>query len=251
MTHIERLAGFLRETRRLLVFTGAGVSTGSGIPDYRGPRGVWQTRRPVYFQDFVTSDSARVEYWDFKLETWPVLRDARPTPTHRALADWERAGRLGMLVTQNIDGLHAAAGTSQARLVELHGTDRFIECLSCRARVGPDPVFAAFRESHAPPRCTCGGWLKPATISFGQSLREDDLARAFAAAGEADAVLALGSTLSVTPAALVPLEAAGRGRPYAIVNQGPTEHDDMPLVTLRLDGNLDDIVPEAVRRALA
>lgn len=251
MTHIERLAGFLRETRRLLVFTGAGVSTGSGIPDYRGPRGVWQTRRPVYFQDFVTSDSARVEYWDFKLETWPVLRDARPTPTHRALADWERAGRLGMLVTQNIDGLHAAAGTSPERLVELHGTDRFIECLSCHERFDPDPVFAAFGESHAPPRCACGGWLKPATISFGQSLREDDLARAFGAAGQADAVLALGSTLSVTPAAMVPLEAAGRGRPYAIVNQGPTEHDDMPLVTLRLDGNLDDIVPEAVRRALA
>jgi len=245
------LVQLLRRAQRILVFTGAGVSTGSGIPDFRGPGGVWTRRRPVYFEAFLAAEAARVEHWDYKLEGWAAFRDARPNATHYALVDLERAGKLLLLVTQNIDGLHSLAGTSAERLVEIHGTNRLVECLSCGRRSDPAPHFEFFRTTRRCPRCACGGWLKPATISFGQPLRPEDLARAEAAAQRADLVLALGSTLSVHPAADVPLRAARRGAPYVIVNRGPTEHDALPQVTLRLEGDVAELLVPAVRAALA
>jgi len=154
-------------------------------------------------------------------------------------------------VTQNVDGLHRRAGTSPERLVELHGTDLLVECQRCHATSDPAPHFAGFRTTRRSPSCECGGLLKPATISFGQSLRAEDLARASAAAVNADLVLALGSTLSVYPAASIPLIAAERGTPYVIVNRGPSEHDDHPSVTLRLDGDVTVIVPPAVDAAIS
>jgi len=250
MTLRMELTDLLGSARRILVFTGAGVSTASGIPDFRGPNGVWKRRRPVYFDEFLTSDAARIEYWDFKLEGWPILSRARPNAVHDAVAALEQAGRIAAVVTQNVDGLHRLAGTSPELLVELHGTDRFVACLRCSARSDPAPHFEQFNATRVPPRCECGGLLKPATISFGQSLNERDLERAAAAARRADLVLALGSTLSVYPAASVPLLAAGRGIPYVIVNQGPTEHDDRPEVTLRLDGDVTAVVPPAIQAAL-
>src|SRR6266480_2066426 len=119
---VSALADYLRASRRIMIFTGAGISTGSGIPDFRGPKGVWKRRQPVYYQDFMSSEPARIEHWDFKLEGWPAFRDARPNVTHEAIASLERIGKLLTLVTQNVDGLHARAGTSAKRLVELHGT---------------------------------------------------------------------------------------------------------------------------------
>jgi NAD-dependent deacetylase len=235
----------------MLVVTGAGVSTASGIPDFRGPNGVWTRRRPVYYDDFVSSDAARIEYWDFKLETWSIYQRARPNPVHLAIVDLERAGKIRAVVTQNVDGLHRRAGTSLGVLVELHGTDLLVECQRCHATSDPAPHFDAFKTTRRPPRCACGGVLKPATISFGQSLRPADLERAAAAAAQSDLVIALGSTLSVCPAASIPLLAAERGVPYVIVNRGDTEHDGHPSVTLRLDGDLTAIVPAAVRAALA
>ncbi len=245
------LADLLAGAGRILVFTGAGISTSSGIPDYRGPDGVWKTRRPTSYQDFLASEAARVEYWDFKLESWERIRDAEPNAAHRAVVDLERAEKLLLAVTQNVDGLHAKAGTSPERLVEIHGTDRAVACLSCGARSDPEPHFEAFRRTRRPPRCSCGGLLKPATVSFGQNLAEEDLARAFAAAEEADLVVSLGSTLAVQPAASIPLAAARRGVPYAIVNRGVTDHDLLPFVTLRIDGDVTEVFPRAVARALA
>lgn len=243
-----RLVELLGEARAILVFTGAGVSTGSGIPDFRGPGGVWSRRQPVYYQEFLASEASRIEHWDFKLEGWAAFRDARPNAAHRAIARLERAGRLRLLVTQNIDGLHARAGTTPERLVEIHGTNLEVECLGCGARSDPEPVFDEFARTRRPPVCEgCGGHLKPATISFGQSLREEDLVRASRGALEADLVLALGSTLSVHPAASVPLEAARMGVPYVIINRGETEHDSLhSLVTLRLEGDVVEILPPAV-----
>lgn len=246
----EQLVELLRQSSRILAFTGAGVSTGSGIPDFRGPTGLWQRRRPVYYQDFMTSEAARIEHWDYKLEGWAAFRDAQPNATQHALVRLERAGKLLLLVTQNIDGLHSKAGTSPDRLVELHGTNSLVECQTCHRRVEPGPCFEAFRQTRRPPRCECGGFLKPATISFGQSLHEADLRRATAAAREADLVLALGSTLSVYPAAEIPLIAARRGVPYVIVNRGPTEHDGLPMVTIRIEDDVAAIVPPAVDAAL-
>jgi NAD-dependent deacetylase len=247
----DSLATLIRRHDRILVFTGAGISTGSGIPDFRGPDGVWKTRTPVYYQDFMTSEAARIEHWDYKLEGWEAFRDAKPNAAHRAVVRLERAGKLRMAVTQNIDGLHSVAGTSRDRLVEVHGTNRLVECQSCRAVSDPEPHYRFFREHRTPPLCACGGFLKPATISFGQALREDDLAEAMEAAAEADLAIALGTSLSVNPAASIPLSAARRGVPYVIINRGVTDHDDLPWVTLRLEGDVVDLFPPAVDAALS
>jgi NAD-dependent deacetylase len=247
----SKLAQLLRRSNKALIFTGAGVSTGSGIPDFRGPEGVWKRRKPVYYHDFMRSEASRNEHWDFKLEGWQGFRDAQPNPTHRAIVDLERAGKLQAVVTQNIDGLHSRAGTSSALLVELHGTNLEVECQSCGSRSDPEPHFEFFRKFRKCPVCACGGYLKPATISFGQNLRNEDLERAHEAALNADLVAALGSTLSVNPAAAIPLIAANRGVPYVIINRGPTDHDGLEEVTLRLEGDVSEVFPPAVRLALA
>lgn len=249
-TASRTLAEVLRRAHDILVFTGAGISTGSGIPDFRGPEGVWKRRQPVYYHDFMRSEEARVEHWEYKLEGWPTFRNARPNATHRAIVRLERAGKLLMLVTQNIDGLHSRAGTSAGKLVELHGTNSLVECQSCGKLTDPEPHFEYFRKTRKPPVCDCGGFLKPATISFGQNLRSDALERAQNAAMQADLVVALGSTLSVYPAANIPLLAAERGAPYIIINRGPTEHDDRPQVTLRLEGDVAELFAPAVEEAL-
>jgi NAD-dependent deacetylase len=233
-----------------LIVSGAGVSTASGIPDFRGPGGVWSRRRPVYYDEFLASEAARVEYWDYKLETWDIYQRAQPNALHHAVAALERTGKVVAVVTQNVDGLHRRAGTSPQLLVEVHGTDLLVECQQCHEISEPAPHFASFRMTKRAPRCACGGLLKSATISFGQSLRTEDLERATAAAIDADLVLALGSTLSVYPAASIPLVAAEHGARYVIVNRGPTAHDDHPSVTLRLEGDVTEIVPAAVDAAL-
>lgn len=247
---VALLTRLLRDASAVLLFTGAGISTASGIPDYRGPSGVWKTRRPVYYADFMSNREARVRYWQQKLEDREAFGAARPNAVHTAVARLDGAGRLLLLVTQNIDGLDTDAGTARERLVEVHGTNRLVECQGCAARTDPAPHFEAFRSSGEPPMCECGGFLKPATISFGQQLRSEDIGRAFAAAEACDLVVALGSTLSVTPAANVPLVAADRGVPYAIVNRGPTDHDRLPFVTLRVEGDVSAVFPAAVEAAL-
>ena len=244
------LTDYLRDSRKALIFTGAGISTGSGIPDFRGPQGVWTRRQPVYFQEFMTSEAARIEHWDYKLEGRDAFRDARPNAVHNAIVRLERAGKLCAVVTQNIDGLHSLAGTSAECLVELHGTNALVECQTCHHREDPEPHFEFFRRNRRPPLCDCGGFLKPATISFGQNLDARELERAQHFAMEADLVVALGSTLSVYPAASFPLIAAKRGVPYIIVNRGATDHDHEGCVTIRLEGEVGEIFPSAVDAAL-
>lgn len=246
-----RLVDLLERSEHALIFCGAGVSTASGIPDFRGPNGVWNRRRPVYYDEFLASEDARIEYWDFKLETWAFYERAQPNAVHHAITALERAGKVAAVVTQNIDGLHRRAGTSPDVLVEVHGTDLIVECMTCHETSDPAPHLAYFKETRRPPYCACGGALKPATISFGQPLRMRDMERAAAAARQADLVLALGSTLSVYPAASIPLMAAERGTPYVIINQGATEQDDHPSVTLRLEGDVTAIIPPAVDEALS
>jgi NAD-dependent deacetylase len=246
----ERLIELLHAGKSILLFTGAGISTGSGISDFRGPEGIWKKRQPVYYHDFMRSEDARVEHWDYKLETWPSFLKARPNATHQAIVRLERASKVRAVVTQNIDGLHARAGTSADKLVELHGTNGFVECQSCGKRSDPAPHFQQFEKTRHPPLCECGGFLKPATISFGQNLRNEDLERAEEAAKAADLVVALGSTLSVHPAANIPLLAAASGVPYVIINRGPTEHDHLPDVILRIEGDVNEIFPPAVAAAL-
>jgi NAD-dependent deacetylase len=153
-------------------------------------------------------------------------------------------GRLGAVVTQNIDGLHQDAGSSPDKVIEMHGTNRWVDCLDCGERNAPAPIMELFRASGAPPACECGGWLKPATISFGQSLRPEVLNRAAEEAAAADLALSLGSTLSVNPAASMPLITARGGSPYVVVNRGPTEHDT--IADLRIEGDVGEVLPAAV-----
>jgi len=248
--HTTVLSNYLCTAKNALIFTGAGISTSSGIPDFRGPQGVWTRRQPVYFHDFISSEAARIEHWDYKLEGWDAFRSARPNVVHHAIVALERAGKVRAVVTQNIDGLHRLAGTSAELLVELHGTNALVECQTCHWQDDPAPHFEFFRLNRRPPLCHCGGFLKPATISFGQSLDPRELERASKAAMEADLVVALGSTLSVYPAASFPLVAAQRGISYIIINRGATDHDHQPCVTLRLEGEVSDIFPAAVDSAL-
>lgn len=244
------LATYISNTSRIYIFTGAGISTDSGIPDFRGPKGVWKERQPVYYHDFMSKETSRIDYWDYKLDWWENNRNAQPNDTHKAIAELEKAGKVLMVVTQNIDGLHRLAGTSEDRIIEVHGTNWAVECQTCMERTEPGRHFEAFKKNGKAPVCRCGGYLKPATISFGQNLREKDMEQAHQAAQEADCVIALGSTLSVYPASTFPLLAAGKGVPYIIINRGVTDHDHLPEVTLRIDMSLNDVFPQAVRLAL-
>jgi NAD-dependent deacetylase len=269
------LHALVARAQRILVVTGAGVSTNAGIPDYRGPQGVWNTRRPVPYDEFIASEKRRLDYWQQKREDHEVLCRAHPTATHRALATFEATGRLVALVTQNIDGLHVRASREQRaagggevvggagelgstdggragpplNIIELHGTALAVECLRCKKQSAPADAFAVLDATGAAPRCACGGLLKPATISFGQPLRDADLVCAIEAAEAADLALALGTTLEVEPAARIPLIARGRGASYAIVNRGPTAHDE--LCDLRIEADLDAVVPTALGVAQA
>lgn len=241
------LTALLRAARRIFVFTGAGVSTASKIRDYRGPQGVYRTRDPVYYHEFIADEARRRAYWEEKLQSWPAFRDAEPNATHRAIVELERTGRLECCVTQNVDGLHRKAGSSEAKLVELHGTARELECVGCGLRETPDRAMQAFAATREPPRCEeCGALLKPAVVMFGQALDVEALRRAEGASGVADLVVALGTSLVVTPAADLPLVGVSRGAPYAIVNRGETPHDD--LATLRIDADVTDVFPVAVAR---
>ena len=180
-----------------------------------------------------------------------MIEAAEPGPVHLAAVELERAGKLEALVTQNIDGLHSEAGTSSSVLVEVHGTGREASCLDCGARVPIGRPLAEFDRTRVPPVCDeCGGLMKPATISFGQPLDPLSITRSVDAAERCDLAVALGSTLSVYPAAEIPLHAVRRGVPYAIVNLGRTEHDSLPGVTLRIEGDVGEVFSAAVADAL-
>ncbi len=215
---------WLCAAERVLVFSGAGISTESGIPDFRGPNGVWKTRDPLRYtiQNFRADAEVRRESWQLRLDT--PMDTAEPNAGHRAIAELEALGKLSAVVTQNIDGLHQAAGSSD--VVELHGTTREAACLSCARRMPMGMVLDRVREGDADPHCeVCGGLIKAATISFGQELVTADVDRAMQLATDCDVCLAVGSTLSVWPAAGVPLHAARTGARLVIVNESETELD--------------------------
>lgn len=225
-SNIERVAGWLAQAQRAVVFTGAGISTESGIPDFRSPGGVWSRNQPVYYDDFLRSAEARFEYWRQKAEMSGDFLDAEPNVAHRAIARWEETGRVAAVVTQNIDGLHQAAGSR--RVLELHGTARWIDCLDCHQRYEPVPLIEAFRAEQSVPPCpACGGRLKSATISFGQALPGDVLQESNALAAESDLFLAIGSSLVVYPAAGLPEVARRAGAKLVIINRDPTDFDSV------------------------
>jgi NAD-dependent deacetylase len=222
---LQQLASALKSSRCSVAFTGAGISTESGIPDFRSPGGIWATSKPVYFEDFLNSADARRESWRQKEIAHREFSTATPNPGHQVLARWESIGLIEGVITQNIDGLHQIAG-SQC-VWELHGTARAIACLSCDARFEVDPMMDEFRKSGQPPTCPhCGGWLKSATVSFGQPLPEGVLMDFLQLAERCELFLAIGSSLVVEPAASLPRMAKRRGAQLVIINRDPTPLDD-------------------------
>ena len=206
------------------VFTGAGISTESGIPDFRSPGGVWSKNRTVYFDEFLSSEEDRHEYWRQKSLTHVEFSKAEPNVSHRILAKWEQEGLIEGIVTQNIDGLHQQAGSQQ--VWELHGTAREVACLDCSKRWRADEWVEKFLAEDRPPRCPhCSGFLKHATISFGQALPTETLQESAACAKRVELMLALGSSLVVYPAAGIPETAKHHGGKLVIINRDPTPLD--------------------------
>ncbi len=225
---LEEIASALRSARNVVGLTGAGISTESGIPDFRGPQGVWtkdpKAERLATIQAYMSDRDVRVEAWRLRLEhpAWA----ADPNAGHRALAELERKGRLHSLVTQNIDGLHQSAGTSPEILIEIHGTMREVVCMECGERAAMQRALDRVRAGEEDPECrTCGGILKSATISFGQNLVPEDLDRAQGAARGCDLFLAVGTSLAVYPVAYLPKAALDAGARLAIFNAEPTPYD--------------------------
>jgi NAD-dependent deacetylase len=225
MDGIPGLAVCWREAEYVAVLTGAGLSTASGIPDFRSPGGRWERYQPVPLPDFLARESARREYWRYKGETWPIIRAAEPNPAHLALTDLAHAGRVDLLVTQNVDGLHERSGFPKERLVCIHGSDADVVCMTCGRREPREAAQAAWEAEAVAPRCACGGPLKPATISFGQNLVASDLARALQAAERCDLFVAVGTSLVVGPINQMLPVAAASGARTAILTASQTPFD--------------------------
>jgi NAD-dependent protein deacetylase/lipoamidase len=231
-----------------MVFTGAGISTESGIRDFRGPNGVWRTRDPARYtiQNYIADAEVRRERWRDRLDSG--IDDAQPNAAHRAIAQLQQAARAPVVVTQNIDGLHQKAGAGN--VIELHGTTLEAVCLQCARRMPVQLVLERVREGDDDPHCeTCAGLLKTATISFGQRLVEQDLERATKEAERCDACLAVGSTLSVWPAAGVPVHAVRNGADLVIVNDGETELDGMASAVV--SGRAGEVLPALVNALIS
>ena len=232
----ERLRSCLSDARRIVVFTGAGISTESGIPDFRSPQGVWSKAKPIDFRDFVASADMRREAWRRKIEIDRDMEAASPNRGHRAVAALLEQGRATCVITQNIDGLHQRSGIPESRIVELHGNGTYASCLDCGLRHELAPIKAAFVADGTLPRCrNCDGLVKAATISFGQAMPARAMARAQAAALDCDLFLVLGSSLVVYPAAGFPLLAKRNGARLVILNREPTEQDEHADLALHVD----------------
>jgi NAD-dependent deacetylase len=244
---VETVRHWIEESDRIVVLTGAGVSTDSGIPDFRGPNGVW-TKNPAAekaatLQHYVEDAQTRRNAWRSRVDN--VGKVIEPNAGHRALVELERRGKLLALITQNVDGLHYKAGTDPTRLIEVHGHSREVVCLSCGERAPMERALARVRAGEDDPPCrTCGGILKAATISFGQSLVQDDLVRADVAARTCELMLAVGTTLGVYPVANVVPVAKHHGARIVIINAERTEMDDLADVVLR--GSISQLLPVLV-----
>jgi NAD-dependent deacetylase len=226
MSEVDELKRMIGEARRIVAFTGAGISTESGIPDFRSPGGIWTKYRPIEFQDFLASEEMRRESWRRKFATDETMRKAEPNAGHRALAKLVERGKLIAIITQNIDGLHQASGVPDDRVIELHGNSTYAACLDCKRRHELAWVKQIFDDGETLPMCmACGGLLKTATISFGQAMPEDAMERAHDVTRQADLMITLGSSLVVYPAAGFPIMAKRRGARYVIVNREPTDQD--------------------------
>ena len=228
MAKVDDLGRMIAAAQNIVAFTGAGISTESGIPDFRSPGGFWTKYKPIEFGDFLASEEARRESWRRKFASHETLQRATPNAGHRALARLVEQGKMPAVITQNIDGLHQASGVPEDKVIELHGNTTYAACLECLRRYELDWVRAIFAVGEQLPLCTaCGGMIKTATISFGQSMPEAEMARAQEATLAADLFIVIGSSLVVYPAAGFPILAKRNGSRLVILNREPTDQDEM------------------------
>ena len=222
-----KLAALINDSQRIVAFTGAGISTESGIPDFRSPGGIWSRMQPIDFRDFINSIDMRREAWRRKAVIDRDFQAATPNRGHRALASLVERGVMSAIITQNIDGLHQASGVPSDKVIELHGNGTYATCLDCGLRYELAPIMAAFARDETLPVCdTCGGIIKSATISFGQAMPQAAMQRAQAESTACDLFIVLGSSLVVYPAAGFPALAKRRGARLVIINREPTDQDD-------------------------
>jgi NAD-dependent deacetylase len=243
--HIAQLRSLIRESQRIVVFTGAGISTESGIPDFRGPKGVWNTQTPIDFSDFVASEEVRRESWRKKFSGEGKMESAEPNAGHRAVTNLVQAGKVTHIITQNVDGLHQKSGTPDEQVIELHGNTSYASCLSCGKRYELDDIRAAFERDGTIPYCDeCSGIVKTATISFGQAMPVHEMQRAEEATLACDLFMAIGSSLVVYPAAGFPRLAKQNGARLVIINEQETDLD--PFCDLVLHEQIGPTLSQAV-----
>ncbi len=229
---IRRACVLVEKSSCAVAFTGAGISTESGLTDFRSPGGLWDRYRMVTYQEFLASHEARIEYWQMRRELIPDLLRARPNAAHRALAELETLGKLRAVITQNIDGLHQDAGNS--KVIELHGTNRSAACLDCGKSWPIETIQQRLEAGDLDPRCdACGGLVKPETVSFGQAMPEAAMAQAYAWAEKCDLCFMIGSSLEVQPAASVPLVAYEAGASLIFINRTETPFDRIATIRFR------------------
>jgi len=227
MSEIDRLRELIDGAKRIVAFTGAGISTESGIPDFRSPGGIWTKYQPIYFDDFMSSEEMRRESWRRKFATDETMLKAEPNAGHRALAKLVETGKMTAIITQNVDGLHQRSGVPSSKIIELHGNTTYASCLDCGHRHELEPIRKAFLSDGTLPICEkCDGIVKTATISFGQAMPEIQMARAQDETMQCDLFIVLGSSLVVYPAAGFPRIAKKRGASLVILNRDPTDQDD-------------------------
>ena len=244
MDPISKARELIQSSEKILAFCGAGLSTESGIPDFRSPGGLWSRYDPsdFYFDRILNDQRAREIYWKMSTETWDLIRDAKPNQGHLALKRLEDQGRLLCIVTQNIDHLHHKAGNSEDKIIEIHGTAVSVSCLQCGKRWPRDEIHSIVKKGEKVPYCdSCGGILKPDTISFGQPMPQDKMQKAFQYAKMCDLCLVLGSSLVVYPAADIPMEAIRNGAKMIIINR-----DSTPL-----DNYADVVINDSIGEALS
>lgn len=246
---ISKGTQMIKDADHILVFTGAGLSTESGIPDFRSPGGLWEKYDPAdfYFQKFISDEPTREIYWKMSSELYNMLKDARPNPAHLAVARLEQAGKLLGLVTQNIDNLHHRAGNSPDRIIEIHGTAVTVSCLSCKTGYDREDIQARLDSGVKVPYCDhCGGILKPDTISFGQAMPEEAMTRAITLAQQCDLCMVLGSSLVVYPAASIPSHAQRNGARLMIItlSETPLDAEADLVINKPVSATLSEIMAE-------
>jgi NAD-dependent deacetylase len=244
--NIRKIAEKIAAGGKNVIFTGAGISTESGIPDYRSQGGIWDKFRPVYFDEFMSSVDSRIEYWQRWVELYDDLIRAKPNAGHLAIAELYRMNLLEAVITQNIDGLHQSSGIPAASAIELHGNTCRIRCMSCSRISTKEAAYKRVVEGDTAPQCECGGYLKPDTVSFGQSMPMDRVNLAVELSQGADFFMVVGSTLVVQPAAHMPIYAKQHGAFLAIVNLSKTPCDAMcdVLITEKAGDVLQAITQE-------